>query len=87
MILLGYIAFFDPAKETSPRQSRRFDVRGWSVKILTGDNELVTRKVCHDVAMPITKVVTGPQLAALDIDRISASAPARLNGGKLLARA
>jgi hypothetical protein len=36
------------------------------VKILTGDNELVTRKVCHDVAMPITRIVTGPQLAALD---------------------
>ena len=39
---------------------------GVTVKILTGDNELVTRKVCNDVAMTITKIVTGPQLAALD---------------------
>ena len=33
---------------------------------MTGDNELVTRKVCNDVGMVITKIVTGPQLAALD---------------------
>ena len=31
---------------------------GVQVKILTGDNELVTKKVCHDVAMTITKIVT-----------------------------
>ena len=36
------------------------------MKILTGDNDLVTRKVCQDVAMTITHLVTGPQLAALD---------------------
>jgi P-type Mg2+ transporter len=66
LILLGYIAFFDPAKDTSARAIDALSRSGVHVKILTGDNELVTRKVCHDVAMPITKVVTGPQLAALD---------------------
>jgi len=66
MILLGYIAFFDPAKDTSARAIDALTRSGVAVKILTGDNELVTKKVCHDVAMPITKVVTGPQLAALD---------------------
>jgi Mg2+-importing ATPase len=66
MILLGYIAFFDPAKDTSARAIEALTRSGVMVKILTGDNELVTKKVCHDVAMPITKIVTGPQLAALD---------------------
>ncbi len=66
MTLLGYIAFFDPAKETSARAIEALTRSGVAVKILTGDNELVTRKVCNDVAMPITKIVTGPQLAALD---------------------
>ena len=66
LTLLGYIAFFDPAKDTSARAIEALTRSGVAVKILTGDNELVTRKVCHDVAMPITKVVTGPQLAALD---------------------
>ena len=66
MTLLGYIAFFDPAKETSAKAIEALTRSGVAVKILTGDNELVTRKVCSDVAMPITKIVTGPQLAALD---------------------
>ncbi|MFI5355887.1 MAG: magnesium-translocating P-type ATPase [Opitutales bacterium] len=66
MTLLGYIAFFDPAKDTSARAIEALTRSGVAVKILTGDNELVTRKVCSDVAMTITKIITGPQLAALD---------------------
>ncbi len=66
LTLLGYIAFFDPAKDTSARAIEALTRSGVAVKILTGDNELVTRKVCNDVAMPITKILTGPQLAALD---------------------
>jgi Mg2+-importing ATPase len=66
LILLGYIAFFDPAKDTSARAIEALSRAGVAVKILTGDNELVTRKVCHDVAMPITRIATGPQLATLD---------------------
>lgn len=66
LILLGYIAFFDPAKDTSAKAIEALGRSGVAVKILTGDNELVTRKVCRDVAMPIARIVTGPQLAALD---------------------
>ncbi|PTY05501.1 magnesium-translocating P-type ATPase [Opitutaceae bacterium EW11] len=66
LTLLGYIAFFDPAKDTSAKAIEALSRSGVAVKILTGDNELVTRKVCRDVAMTITKVVTGPQLATLD---------------------
>jgi P-type Mg2+ transporter len=66
LTLLGYIAFFDPPKDTSARAIEALTRSGVAVKILTGDNELVTQKVCHDVAMLITKIVTGPQLAALD---------------------
>ena len=66
LTLLGYIAFFDPAKDTSARAIEALTRSGVTVKILTGDNELVTRKVCHDVKMAITKVVTGPQLAVMD---------------------
>ncbi|HTT56528.1 MAG TPA: magnesium-translocating P-type ATPase [Opitutaceae bacterium] len=66
LILLGYIAFFDPAKDTAAKAIEALARSGVAVKILTGDNELVTRKVCHDVAMSVTRVATGPQLAALD---------------------
>jgi Mg2+-importing ATPase len=66
LVLLGYIAFFDPPKDTSARAIEALGRSGVAVKILTGDNELVTRKVCNDVGMQVTKIVTGPQLAALD---------------------
>src|SRR5208283_5081633 len=68
LILLGYIAFFDPPKDTSARAIEALGRSGVAVKILTGDNELVTRKVCNDVGMKIEKIMTGPQLAALDDD-------------------
>ena len=66
LTLLGYIAFFDPAKDTSAKAIEALTRSGVTVKILTGDNELVTRKVCNDVGMKIIKVMTGPQLATLD---------------------
>lgn len=66
LILLGYVAFFDPPKDTSARAIAALGRSGVDVKILTGDNELVTRKVCGDVGMTITKLVTGPQLAGMD---------------------
>ncbi len=66
LILLGYIAFFDPPKDTSARAIEALERSGVAVKILTGDNELVTRKVCNDVGIKISKIVTGPQLSALD---------------------
>jgi Mg2+-importing ATPase len=66
LILLGYIAFFDPPKDTSARAIAALGRSGVGVKILTGDNELVTKKVCGDVGMVITKLLTGPQLSAMD---------------------
>jgi len=74
LILLGYVAFFDPPKETSARAIEALQRSGVAVKILTGDNELVTRKVCADVAMKIEKIVTGPQLAAMDEAGFAAAA-------------
>jgi len=76
LILLGYIAFFDPAKDTAATAISALSRHGVTVKILTGDNELVTKKVCHDVGMAITKVVTGPQLALLDDAGFSAEVEA-----------
>jgi len=82
MVLLGYIAFFDPAKDTSAKAIDALTRSGVAVKILTGDNELVTKKVCHDVQMTITKVYTGPQLAAMD----EAAFAKAVDEGNVLAR-
>ena len=62
LILLGYIAFFDPPKDSAAAAIRALKQSGVEVKILTGDNELVTRKVCKDVGLGSAQVLTGALL-------------------------
>ena len=66
LILLGYIAFFDPPKESAANAIKALHNSGVEVKILTGDNELVTKKVCGDVGLNISKVFTGKELADMN---------------------
>ena len=65
LILLGYIAFFDPPKESTAQALQALKDAGVAVKILTGDNDLVTRKICRDVGIDVEHLVTGPQLQGL----------------------
>jgi Mg2+-importing ATPase len=65
LILLGYIAFFDPPKESAGKALEILAKMGVSTKILTGDNALVTQKICRDVGLHVEKVVTGDQLRGL----------------------
>jgi Mg2+-importing ATPase len=51
MILHGFIAFLDPPKESAAPAIAALRVHGVAIKILTGDNELVARKVCRDVGL------------------------------------
>ncbi len=74
MILLGYIAFFDPPKETTAQALKALKDAGVAVKILTGDNDLVTRKVCKDVGIDVEHLVTGPQLASLTPEQLAETA-------------
>lgn len=50
-VLLGFMAFLDPAKESANAAIEQLTKYGVTVKILTGDNELVTKKICHDVGL------------------------------------
>jgi Mg2+-importing ATPase len=65
LILLGYIAFFDPPKESAAKALEGLARMGVVTKILTGDNALVTRKVCRDVGLVVDRVITGDQLRAM----------------------
>ena len=65
LTLLGYIAFVDPPKDSAARALEALARSGVSTKILTGDNALVTRKVCGDVGLKIEGLVTGDQLVGL----------------------
>jgi len=65
LILLGYIAFFDPPKDMADEAVELLAQAGVKVKVLTGDNGLVTEKVCKDVGLPVTGMITGAELARL----------------------
>ncbi len=49
LTLMGYIAFLDPPKESAAQAIAALAATGVRVKILTGDNEVVTRKICREV--------------------------------------
>jgi len=66
LILAGYIAFLDPPKESTAPALEALQRKGVTVKILTGDNPLVARKVCKDVGLHAETVLIGSDIDALD---------------------
>lgn len=65
LILKGYVAFLDPPKETAAAAISALKQHGVSVKILTGDNELVSRKICTEVGLTTENSLLGSQVAAM----------------------
>jgi Mg2+-importing ATPase len=59
LVLTGYIAFLDPPKETAAKAISVLNQHGVTVKVLTGDNDLVTRKVCTEVGIQAQKILLG----------------------------
>lgn len=66
MVLIGYMGFLDPPKETARPAIKALHSRGVDVKILTGDNDAVTKKIAADLDIPTENVVLGS-----DIENIS----------------
>lgn len=62
LILVGYIAFLDPPKESAKPAIAELKRSGVNVKILTGDNEVITRKVCSQVGISIENIVLGSDI-------------------------
>ena len=73
MILLGYLACFDPPKEDAGKVLEALRNDGVEVKILTGDNELVTRHICSQVGLNTDHMIVGTEL-----DHINDSALAQM---------
>jgi Mg2+-importing ATPase len=59
LTLKGYIAFLDPPKETARTAIAALQQHGVVVKVLTGDNDLVTRKVCNEVGLETGRILLG----------------------------
>jgi len=62
LILLGYIAFMDPPKDSALEAIKLLAKTGVRIKVLTGDNNLVTEKVCHDVGLNADRIINGGDL-------------------------
>jgi len=66
LTLAGFIGFLDPPKESAAPALTALASHGVAVKVLTGDNDLVTRKVCRDVGLDVEHIVLGSELQGLD---------------------
>jgi len=66
LTLIGYVAFLDPPKESTAPALKALAEHGVAVKVLTGDNELVTAKICREVGLDQQGLLLGN-----DIERMS----------------
>ncbi|MDC5089781.1 magnesium-translocating P-type ATPase [Acinetobacter baumannii] len=65
LILIGYITFLDPPKESAKEAVQRLHAHGVTVKVLTGDNEFVTQKVCREIGLNYDQVLLGGVIETL----------------------
>ncbi|HNX10602.1 MAG TPA: HAD-IC family P-type ATPase [bacterium] len=68
LTLHGFVAFYDPPKKSASETIRFMKEHGIEIKILTGDSPLVTEKICRDLNITITGIISGDEL---DIDKLS----------------
>lgn len=66
MTLASFMAFLDPPKDSAAPALKALAAHGVAVKVVTGDNEAVTERICREVGLPIEGLLLGP-----DIDRMS----------------
>lgn len=62
MVLIGYLAFFDPPKESAAQAIKQLHEHGVEVKVLSGDNEAVVKAISRQVGIDTSASVTGPEL-------------------------
>jgi len=66
LIAVGCLAFLDPPKDSAATAIRALHQHGVEVKVITGDNEAVTRKICREVGLDVTHSVQGKEIESLD---------------------
>ena len=65
LILKGYVAFLDPPKDSAGKAISALQNHGVTVKVLTGDNDLVTRKVCREVGLNADDILLGSKVETM----------------------
>jgi Mg2+-importing ATPase len=74
LVVQGFLAFLDPPKETAGPAIAALREHGVTVKILTGDNMIVTRKICREVGLEVGEPVLGKDIEDLDDEALRARA-------------
>ncbi|MBS0568991.1 MAG: magnesium-translocating P-type ATPase [Proteobacteria bacterium] len=74
LTLMGFIAFLDPPKDSAADAIAALNANGVAVKILTGDNDVVTRNVCRQVGIAVENFLTGPKVEAMSDDELTVAA-------------
>lgn len=70
MVFAGFIAFLDPAKKTVAETLEKLEEYGIEIKIITGDNDLVSQKIAHDINLFVKGVLTGIEIEKLSDDAL-----------------
>ena len=71
LILNSYVAFLDPPKETAKLAIEALEERGVRVKVITGDNDLVAKKICKEVGLATDRVLLGTEVEAMNDDQLA----------------
>jgi Mg2+-importing ATPase len=66
LILLGFLAFLDPPKDTAAEALKQLHHLSVDVMILTGDNEIITAFICKEVGLPVEHLLLGSQTEAMN---------------------
>ncbi|MCT4329423.1 magnesium-translocating P-type ATPase [Elizabethkingia anophelis] len=71
LTLTGIIGFLDPAKPSAEPSIKALHKLGVEVKVITGDNDIVAKKICHDVGIPINNIMLGEELDHVSDEELS----------------
>ena len=71
MVLTGFIGFLDPAKPSAKPAIEGLQKLGITIKVLTGDNEIVAKKICNDVGIPVHHILLGKAIEQLSDDELT----------------
>lgn len=70
MTLIGFMGFLDPAKKSAITAIKSLHEHGVNVKVLTGDNDIVAKKVCGDVGIEVSHVVLGTEIDEMSDEQL-----------------
>jgi P-type Mg2+ transporter len=74
LILRGYVAFLDPPKEGAAAAIQALQRHGVAVKVVTGDNDIVARKICKEVGLSTEIVLVGDDIEKMSSEQLADAA-------------